>query len=120
MAQADAPTMPSKVTDDVIASVDLKNYGAPGRTLRTRRLVVQPGGIVPMHAHDQRPANIYVVQGQITEYRSTCAVPILHKKGDVTAEAGNLTHWWRNESRSKAVLISADVLPPQGKPDEAM
>lgn len=120
MAQADAPTMPAKVTDTVIASIDLKSYGAPGRALRMRRLVVQPGGIVPMHAHNERPANIYVVSGEITEYRSTCAVPILHKKGEVTAESGNLSHWWRNNSRREAVLISADILPPQAADAQTM
>jgi quercetin dioxygenase-like cupin family protein len=110
---ANAPSMPSKVTDTVIASIDLGAYGSAGKALRMRKLVVKPGGIVPLHAHNERPANIYVVSGQITEYRSTCAAPILHKAGDVTAESGNLSHWWKNNSRRTTVLISADILPPQ-------
>ena len=105
-------TMPKDVTDTVIASIDLaKGYMVDGRTLRMRRLVVQPGGVVPWHSHAERPANIYVVEGAITEYRSTCAVPIEHKAGDVTAEAGNLSHWWRNNSRKPTVLISSDIVP---------
>ncbi|HEX2590775.1 MAG TPA: cupin domain-containing protein [Rhizomicrobium sp.] len=106
-------TMPSKVTDTVIASIDLKDYGIDGRALRMRRLVVQPGGVVPWHSHETRPANILVVSGEITEYRSTCAVPLLHKAGEVTQESGNLSHWWKNNSKKPAVLISADILPPQ-------
>ena len=37
--------------------------------MRLRKLVVQPGGIVPNHSHAERPSNIYVVDGAITEYR---------------------------------------------------
>ncbi len=55
---------------------------------RFRKLVVQPGGIVPWHEHSARPANILVVEGSITEYRSTCKVPIEHAAGDVDAEFG--------------------------------
>lgn len=104
-------TMPKDVTDNVIASIDLsKGYGVDGKTLRMRRLVVKPGGIVPWHSHAERPANIYVVEGAITEYRSTCAVPIEHKAGDVTAEAGPLSHWWRNNTKKTTVLISSDIV----------
>lgn len=65
-ALSDAATMPSRVTDDVIASIDLsQGYNIQGRSLRMRRLVVQPGGIVPVHSHAERPANIYVVSGEM-------------------------------------------------------
>jgi quercetin dioxygenase-like cupin family protein len=117
----DAPTMPSNVTDDVIASIDLGNgYNIPGRNLRMRRLVVQPGGIVPLHSHGERPANIYVVSGQITEYRTTCAVGVNHREGDVVAEQGEVSHWWRNNTRRPAVLISADIPPPAGNAQGGM
>jgi len=91
-ALADAATMPSRVTDEVIASIDLgQGYNIPGRNLRMRRLVVEPGGVVPVHSHAERPANIYVVSGQITEYSSTCLVGITHRAGDVVLlAAGNL------------------------------
>ena len=103
---------PKDVTDTVIASIDLgKGYGVDGRTMRMRRLVVQPGGIVPWHSHGARPANIFIVEGAITEYRSTCAVPIEHPAGDVTAEAGQLSHWWRNNTNKPTVIISADIVP---------
>ncbi len=103
---------PKDVTDTVIASIDLgAEYKIDGRLLRMRKLVVQPGGIVPWHSHAERPANIYIVSGAITEYRSTCAVPIEHKAGEVTAEHGNLSHWWKNNSKTTAVLISSDIVP---------
>jgi quercetin dioxygenase-like cupin family protein len=114
------PMSPVGVTDNVIASIDLKGYGSAGHQLRMRRLVVQPGGIVPWHSHAQRPANILVVSGSITEYRSTCGTPINHPEGDVTAESGNLSHWWKNNTNKPAVLISADVLPPAKSADGMM
>ena len=118
---ADAPTAPDRVTDDVIASIDLTGrYGVTGRNLRLRRLVVEPGGVVPLHSHADRPANIYIVDGEITEYSSACAVGITHRKGDVVAEQGELSHWWRNNSRRRAVLLSADIPPAAGNAQGGM
>ena len=75
MDLANAPTMPKGVTDMVISSVDLgPEIGVDGRQLRTRRLVVQPGGIVPLHSHKDRPALIYTLSGSITEYSTACGV----------------------------------------------
>lgn len=105
-------TMPKDVTDNVIGAIDLGNgYNVAGKTMRLRKLVLQPGGIVPNHSHAERPANIYVVDGAVTEYRSTCSVPIEHKAGDVAVESGNLSHWWRNNGNKPATLISADIVP---------
>jgi quercetin dioxygenase-like cupin family protein len=108
------PSTPANVTDNVIASIDLgQGYNIPGRALRMRRLEIKPGGVVPWHSHDARPANIYVVRGSVTEYRSSCAVPIVHRKGEVVAESGTTSHWWRNNGWRTAVLLSADILPPE-------
>lgn len=107
---ADAVTAPSGVTDDIVGSVDLQSeLSFADHDLRLRRLVVQPGGIVPLHSHAGRPALITVVSGAITEYRSTCAVGVEHHAGDVSMEAGGLSHWWRNNTNQPTVLLSADV-----------
>lgn len=106
----DAKTMPSGVTDDLIGSVDLQQeLSLANHDLRLRRLVVQPGGVVPLHSHAGRPALITVVSGTITEYRSTCTVGIDHAAGEVSMEAGGIAHWWRNNGTVPAVLLSADV-----------
>ncbi|TCL64668.1 cupin domain-containing protein [Rhizobium sp. BK251] len=122
MAMAPGPMMPKGVTDEVISSIDLSPKGDAWKAsmLRMRKLVVQPGGIVPWHSHDSRPANILVVSGSITEYRSTCKVPILHKQGDVTAEFGHLSHWWKNNGKVPAVLYSADILTSEAQQNESM
>lgn len=114
--------MPKDVTDEVISSIDLSTKGDAWKNsaLRMRKLVVQPGGVVPWHSHDARPANILVVSGSITEYRSTCKVPIEHKAGDVTAEFGHLSHWWKNNGKKPAVLYSADILTTDMPANQSM
>ena len=110
MDLTNAPTMPKDVTDMVIASVDLgPEIGVDGRQLRTRRLVVQPGGIVPLHSHKDRPALIYTLSGSITEYSTACGTPIEHKAGDISREADGLSHYWVNHGKVPTVLLSSDV-----------
>ena len=106
-------TMAAKdVTDKVLAAIDLAKEPAriQDRQLRLRRLEIQPGGVVPWHSHGDRPAIIYIVQGEIFEYASNCAVPILHKAGEVAPETHATAHWWQNKSSHTVVLLSADVL----------
>jgi quercetin dioxygenase-like cupin family protein len=107
---ANAPMMPKGVTDTVIGSVDLgSEIGVDGRQLRTRRLVVQPGGIVPLHSHKDRPALIFTLSGAITEYSTACGGPIEHQAGDISREAEGLSHYWVNHGKVPAVLLSSDV-----------
>ena len=105
-------TEPSGVTDNVLSSIDLgqEMLQAEGRKFRLRQLVIEPGGVVPWHSHDDRPAIIYIVSGTVEEYASTCAVPIVHKAGDVAPETKGTAHWWKNTGSETAVLLSADIL----------
>jgi len=109
-------TLPaSGVTDNVLAAIDLSKEPAKldGRMLRLRKLVIQPGGVVPWHSHGDRPAIIYIIQGEIVEYASNCSVPIVHKAGDVTAEMAATSHWWKNTGKQTVILLSADILHDQ-------
>ena len=110
------------VTDKVLVTNDLSMdpIALKGRLFRTRELVVQPGGVVPWHDHGNRPAMIYVVSGDIYEYASTCAVPILHKTGSVAAEKAPTQHWWQNAGKTPAVLISVDLFPAEKQMDQHM
>jgi quercetin dioxygenase-like cupin family protein len=113
---------PKDVTDMVVASTDLskEKVALADHQFRARRLVIQPGGIVPWHSHDERPAMIYIVSGEILEYASNCAVPIAHKTGDIAREAKGISHWWKNDGKATVELISVDILPPQMKKDAKM
>src|SRR3974377_1995945 len=110
-AMKPGPMTPSKVTDTVISTIDLAPIGSgfEGRKMRLRKLIVQPGGIVPWQTKEKRPATIYIISGSITEYRSTCAVPIEHGAGDVTSEFGPLAHWWKNNPKNPTALLPADT-----------
>jgi quercetin dioxygenase-like cupin family protein len=103
----------SGVTDSVVGSIDLAKEPAhiEGRLLRLRKLVVEPGGVVPWHSHGDRPAIIVITKGTIVEYASTCSAPIVHAPGDVAIETHVTAHWWRNETSAPVELYSADLLP---------
>lgn len=102
---------PKDVTDEELSSIDLSQeiMGVTDRRLRFRKLVIQPGGVVPWHDHTDRPALILTASGEITEFRSDCAVGVTHKAGDISKEVKGVMHWWKNEGAEPAVLYAADV-----------
>jgi quercetin dioxygenase-like cupin family protein len=108
-------TEPKDVKDTVLASIDLGKEidGFQSRALRTRMLEIQPGGVVPWHSHEDRPALIYVLEGTVTEYASNCAVPIVHKAGEVSVETKEVAHWWKNTGKTVVKLLSSDVFHDQ-------
>ncbi|HJY76364.1 MAG TPA: cupin domain-containing protein [Burkholderiales bacterium] len=110
------------VTDVVRITTDLAKEPAmiQGRQFRLRELNVEPDGIVPWHSHSQRPAMIYIVTGEIVEYASNCAVPIVHRAGDVAAEKNGTSHWWQNHGKLPSKLISVDLFPVADKMNEKM
>lgn len=113
---------PKGVKDVVRSSTNL-THEAPAlsdRLFRLRQLDIEPGGIVPWHSHDERPAQIYVVKGRIVEYASNCAVPIEHGPGDVAREAKGTSHWWQNHSAEPVVLISVDIFHDKAGADRKM
>jgi quercetin dioxygenase-like cupin family protein len=96
--------------DETLASFDLsENYPISGRLLRLRRLTVPPGGVIPWHGHEGRPGVLTIVSGEMTEYRSTCRTPIVHRAGEGAEENGPFFHQWRNEGNVPAVILSADL-----------
>ncbi len=120
-ALAGAATAPVGVTDTELSSVDLANENVKlkERRLRLRHMTIAPGGIVPMHSHEDRPALIQVNSGEIYEYSSKCAVPILHKAGDISREFLGTKHWWKNSGSQPVDLTIADIVNDK-KPDTMM
>ena len=111
--QPPGPSAPQGVTDVVRASTDLSKepLALQGRQFRLRQLEMKPGAVVPWHSHNERPAMIYIVSGEVVEYASSCAVPIVHQAGDVAPEKNGTSHWWKNTGTTTAVLISVDLFP---------
>ena len=102
---------PVGVSDVTLGSIDLGKQPAhiEGRELGFRKLTIEPGGIVPWHSHDDRPALIFVQQGEIVEYASNCEVPITHKAGDIRPEVSGTSHWWKNLGKETVILYVGDV-----------
>ena len=100
---------PVGVADVTLGSIDLSKQPAhiEGRELRFRKLTIEPGGIVPWHSHDDRPALIFVQQGEIVEYASNCVDPIVHKAGDLRPEVYGTSHWWKNLGKEPSFSMSA-------------
>ena len=111
-ALPDAPTTPVGVTDTELASIDLakENVKLDQRRLRLRHMTIAPGGIVPFHSHEDRPALIMVNSGEIFENNSKCNVPILHKAGDIAREFLGTKHWWKNTGKTPVDLTIADIV----------
>lgn len=103
---------PKGVTDMVLSTIDLskEKVALSGQTMRVRKLEIQPGGIVPWHSHAERPALIYVIAGEIVENASNCAVPIVHKAGEVARETHATSHWWQNKGNATVTLLSFDIM----------
>ena len=82
-----------------------------GRQLRIRKLTIEPGGVLGIHSHDNRPDVSYLVQGTLTELRAGGFVK--QRAGDTLHTAGKgVTHWVENRGATTAVLIVADVFKP--------
>lgn len=107
-----AATAPVGVVDTELASIDLskENVRLDQRRLRLRHMTIAPGGIVPIHSHEDRPALIMVNAGEIYEYSSKCLVPILHKAGEVSREFLGVRHWWKNTGSVTVDLTIGDIV----------
>jgi quercetin dioxygenase-like cupin family protein len=116
-----APSAPVGVTDTELASIDLskENVKLDQRRLRLRHMTIAPGGIVPLHSHEDRPALIMVNSGEIYENSSKCSVPILHKAGDVARESLGTKHWWKNSGTAPVDLTIGDIVNDH-KPETMM
>ena len=112
----------SGVTDTVVTAIDVARepVSIQGRLLRARKLDIAPGGVVPWHSHGDRPALLLIAAGEITEYASTCAVPIIHKAGDITAEKSPTSHWWKNHGSVPVVIYSFDLFRAEDKKNDKM
>ena len=110
------------VSDTVVRAIDLAKepVAIGGRALRARRLDIAAGGVVPWHSHGDRPAQILIASGEITEYASNCLVPIIHKAGDITAEKSPTAHWWKNHGSAPVVIYSFDLFRVEDKKNDKM
>lgn len=96
-----------------LGQVDLTGeFESPdGRILRVREIVVEPGGVVAVHQHQNRPGMAYILEGEIVEHRDDTDKPTTRNRGAVSFEKTGVTHWWENKSNEKARALVVDVVP---------
>ncbi|MDG1226030.1 MAG: cupin domain-containing protein [Burkholderiales bacterium] len=81
--------------------------GLQGYDIRARRIIVPAGGTIAEHGHASRPGIVYVVSGEITEYRGNKTAHL--KTGDSVVEDAMTVHAYKNTSKQPCVLIAFDI-----------
>jgi len=110
---ADGPTKTSGIRGvDLLGSVSLDGEftTSDGLMLRARELVIEPGGIVAVHQHDNRPGVAYIIEGEMTEHRSSESGPVVKAAGDTAFERSGVVHWWENTGSVPARALVVDIL----------
>jgi quercetin dioxygenase-like cupin family protein len=85
--------------------------GMQGRQLRMRVLTLEPGGVVGLHSHRDRPAVVHLLQGTLTEHKENGPTREI-QKGTSWAEGKATTHWAENKGSTPAIFVAADVFKP--------
>ena len=107
--QGQVPKENKGVSAQELRSLDLSEEidSVMGRPLRLRKITLEPGGLIALHTHKDRPAVSYMLQGEVHYYqdgKETVARP-----GDGIAEGRATTHWAANRGSVAAVWVACDI-----------
>ena len=92
-------------------SLDGEFVASDGLVMRVRELVINPGGVVAVHQHEKRPGVAYIIEGEMTEYRSSESGPVSKAAGSVAFERSGVVHWWKNTGSKPAKALVVDIVP---------
>jgi quercetin dioxygenase-like cupin family protein len=92
----------------LIGTIDLAPE-MPAHQLRLRSVVVEPGGVIGLHGHGDRPAFVYVLEGTLTEVKEG-GYTREYKSGEALTESRDVTHWAENRGTSRVVFIVTDLM----------
>ncbi len=111
--QASPPTETKSQSAVDLQKIDLsKEIDSPqGRFLRLRKITLQPGGVLGIHSHKDRPAVSYFLQGEVTYHPVGKDDVVVGAEGGF-AEGMATTHWAENRGKVPAVWIAADIYKP--------
>ena len=111
-ASAQEPPTQSKGQKAVeLCSLDLSAEidSGVGRRLRVRLITLEPGGVVAVHGHQDRPTIMHVVEGSLLSHVADQPDRIL-RAGDCATEGKAVTHHWMENAGTDAVkYFSVDV-----------
>ena len=108
--QANSPVQSKGVSSADLRSLDLTDEidSVAKRPLRMRRITVEPGGVIGLHSHKDRPAVNYFLQGSLT-YHQEGKPDVVMNIGEGIAEGKATTHWAENRGTVAAVFIAVDI-----------
>ena len=92
----------------VVSTVDLAP-DLPGYQLRLRHVVFEPGSMIGMHSHQDRPAFSYILEGTLTVGTEGGDVRE-YQPGEVITEWRDVTHWGENRGTSPVVIVGMDLI----------
>ena len=92
-------------------SLDGEFESSDGLTMRVRELIINPGGLVAVHEHNNRPGVAYILKGEMTEHRSSVEKPIVKTAGTTAMERSGVVHWWENTGSEPAHALVVDIIP---------
>jgi quercetin dioxygenase-like cupin family protein len=113
LGQRQPPTETVGQAQELLRSIDLTDeiQSTRGRPLRMRKITLQPGGVLALHDHVDRPAVTYLLEGQMT-YHQMGRPDLVANPGDGFAEGRATTHWGESTGDVPAVWIAVDIPVP--------
>jgi len=110
LGQAQPPAGNKGLSAEPLQSLDLSEEidFVQGRPLRMRKITLQPGGVIGLHTHKDRPAVSYFLEGQVT-YHQEGKADVVVGPGQGFAEGKATTHWAENRGSVPAVWIAVDI-----------
>jgi len=111
--QRQVPTQTVGQSEELLRSLDLSAelQSTQGRPLRMRKITLQPGGVLGLHDHVDRPAITYMLQGQMTYHQEGKPDQVANPGGGF-AEGRATTHWAESTGSVPAVWIAVDIPKP--------
>ena len=93
-----------------LQSLDLSDEidSTKGRPLRMRMITLEPGGVLGLHSHKDRPAVSYFLKGEVTYHQEGKPDRVV-RPGEGFAEGKATTHWAENRGTVPAVWIAVDI-----------
>jgi len=101
----------SSITPVGVVPLEGEFEGLQGRVLRSREIVIAPGGVIAVHEHNKRPGMAYILEGEIVEHRNDHKEPITRRAGDAAFEKTGVVHWWENRSEYPVRALVVDLVP---------
>jgi quercetin dioxygenase-like cupin family protein len=110
LGQAQPPSGNKGLSAEPLQSLDLSEEmdSVKGRPLRMRKITLQPGGVIGLHTHKDRPAVSYFLQGEVT-YHQEGKADVVVGPAQGFAEGKATTHWAENRGTAPAVWIAVDI-----------